>query len=184
MPPLSLLGARSGLGRRGGASSGGWPPGWLYGAAIACMTSGCVVLEQTNGDEHIKMTGLFTNLTASSDCTQGDPNTGIVSQTHHTLTSNGDTATLHEAGGILGGVLAFASKFIPAPGGPAVRQEAVPSSEGSPAVTGCPGERTVRTPAQPEPPPPSTTAPFRPSALQEYLTSRLARPVAPGNPDS
>lgn len=117
---------------------------------LALPLTGCVVLEQTNGTEHVKMTGLFTNLTAASDCTQGDPATGIVSQTHHTLTSNGDTATLHEAGGIMGGILAFAAKFVPVPVPPVgVREGAVPSPAGSPAVTGCPGEGTTLTPADP-----------------------------------
>jgi hypothetical protein len=125
----------------------------LYGAAIALSLVGCVHIDQTNGDEHMSATGLFTNLTASSDCTQSDPATGIVSQTHHTLTSNGDTATLHEAGGIMGGLLAFAAKLIPIPGVPAgVRgngqnQNAVPSPQGSPATTGCSGEKTTLTPA-------------------------------------
>jgi hypothetical protein len=140
-------------GRHGTTARGRRARTGFLGALAAISLVGCVHIDQTNGDEHMSATGLFTNLTASSDCTQSDPATGIVSQTHHTLTSNGDTATLHEAGGIMGGLLAFAAKLIPIPGVPAgVRgngqnQNAVPSPQGSPATTGCSGEKTTLTPA-------------------------------------
>jgi hypothetical protein len=142
-------GRHSDPGRHGTASRRGRAPAGLLGALAAVSLIGCVSLEQTNGDEHVKMVGLFTNLTAASDCTQGDPATGLVSQTHHTITSSGDTAALHEAGGIMGAILAFASKFIPIPPGARddSRQGVVASPKGSPAATGCPGEKTTPTPA-------------------------------------
>jgi hypothetical protein len=149
MPAWKPVGPRFGFGRYGTAARRGRASAGLLGALAAISLVGCVSLEQTNGDEHVKMVGLFTNLTAASDCTQGDPATGIVSQTHHTITSNGDTATLHEAGSITAGILAFVAKFIPIPGVPAARdgQGVVASPQGSPAATGCPGERTTSTPA-------------------------------------
>jgi hypothetical protein len=147
MSPRKSAGARSDLGRHGTAPSGKWHSTGFLTTLASISLAGCAVLEQTNGDEHVKMTALFTNLTATSDCTQGDPANGIVSQTHHSITTAGDTATLHEAGGILGGLLAFAAKLLPVPAG--VRDQGVVASpQGSPASTGCPGERTTQTPAQ------------------------------------
>lgn len=130
-------------------------PALLAALALAFVPSaGCTTITQVNGSERLTATALFTNLSAASDCAEGvDPDTGSpTSSTHHTLTTQGDAASLHEAGGMLGSLLAFAGKLLPVPPVPAargVRAGALPSPSGSPAVTSCTGEHTVRTPADP-----------------------------------
>jgi hypothetical protein len=124
-------------------------------ALLALSLTGCQHIETTNGAETLKATALFSTLNATSDCVQGvDPDTGTpTTATHPALTSAGDAAALHEAGGILGGLLAFAGKFIPAPAPLGDRAPgrvgATPSPAGSPAVTSCAGEHTALTPADP-----------------------------------
>jgi hypothetical protein len=127
----------------------------LVGAGIllALAFGGCTTITQTNGPERLTATSLFTNLSVASDCLESvDADTGLpTSATHHTLTTQGDAATLHEAGGILGALLQFAGKFVPGPVPAArgVRPGATPSPAGSPAVTSCAGERTALTQSDP-----------------------------------
>jgi hypothetical protein len=123
------------------------------GILLALAFGGCTTITQTNGAESLTATSLFTNLSVASDCLESvDADTGLpTSATHHTLTTQGDAATLHEAGGILGALLQFAGKFVPGPVPAArgVRPGATPSPAGSPAVTSCAGERTALTQADP-----------------------------------
>lgn len=138
-------------------------------ALLALPLASCQHVVQRNGDETISATSVFTNINVASDCLQMDGDGNILSQTHHTLTTNGDTATLHEAGSIFGSALAFAGKFIPLPVPPVAargRMGAVPSPSGSPAVTGCSGEQTVSTRAQPVPAPAPQPPPYKPAAFE------------------
>jgi hypothetical protein len=137
-------------------------------ALLALPLASCQHVTQRNGDETISATSVFTNINVASDCLQMDGDGNILSQTHHTLTTSGDTATLHEAGSIFGSALA-AVLAKGATGGLAARGDgrmgAVPSPSGSPAVTGCSGEQTVSTRPQPAPapvPPP----PYKPAAFE------------------
>lgn len=134
----------------------------LLGALAAVSLSGCQVLDEQWGDTHVKVTSLFQTLAVSSDCVQSvDPDTGVpTTATHRQITSSGDAATLHEAGGLAGQLLAFVARFIPSPVPPVGARQpgrvgAAPSPAGSPAVTSCAGERTTSTPAAPPPPGPA-----------------------------
>lgn len=154
-------------------------------ALLLPLASGCQHIVVADGAERLEATTLFGNLNVASDCVQGvDADTGLpTTSTHHTLTSSGDTATLHEAGGIFASALAFASKLIPLPvppvgAPPPGRMGATPSPAGSPAVTSCAGERTTRTPAGQQQ---SDAAPAADEALQRRL--ELAARAADDTPE-